>query len=258
MKRRPPIVALIAFFIGACLLVQGSAPAQQAVPDAPQPQKDAQQPQKKAAPKPPPDTPPANTDNAFPEAQSQAAASQQSTPSKDDNAFPEAASKAAADAAAQQAAQDKKQDNPSPRSSTAQDNPFPEAVSKAAAKSAGNEPAPAKADVPAGMSSSQARPDDIEAGAGEITQDPARSKNDDQVGSFYLQTGDLKGALARYQDATAADPTNVDAIFGLAEAQRLLGKKADAAREYQMYLAIVPHGPKAKEATRALKSLASK
>ena len=41
--------------------------------------------------------------------------------------------------------------------------------------------------------------------------------------------GDYQGALLRYQDATAVDPTNVDAIFGLAETQQMLKKNADAA-----------------------------
>jgi hypothetical protein len=53
----------------------------------------------------------------------------------------------------------------------------------------------------------------------------------------------------------AVDPTNVDAIFGLAETQHMLKKDADAARNYQLYLDIVPNGPKAKQAMKALKTL---
>ena len=64
------------------------------------------------------------------------------------------------------------------------------------------------------------------------------------MGGFYLNSGDYQGALERYQDATANDPTNVDAIFGLAEAQQMLKKNADAARNYQLYLDIVPNGPR--------------
>ena len=85
--------------------------------------------------------------------------------------------------------------------------------------------------------------------------DPPRAKKDTEVGEFYLKKGDYPGALMRYQDATAADPTNVDAIFGLAEAQQMLKKNADAARNYQLYLDIVPNGPKAKQAMKALRTL---
>ena len=73
--------------------------------------------------------------------------------------------------------------------------------------------------------------------------DPARAKKDAEVGGFYLKSGDYQGALLRFKDATAADPTNVEAIFGLAETQRMLKKNAEAARNYQLYLDIVPNGP---------------
>ncbi len=87
--------------------------------------------------------------------------------------------------------------------------------------------------------------------------DPARAKKDAEVGHFYLQSGDYQGALLRYKDATAADPTNVEAIFGLAETQRMLKKNAEAERNYQLYLDIVPNGPKSKQALKALKALGS-
>ena len=82
-----------------------------------------------------------------------------------------------------------------------------------------------------------------------------RAKKDTEVGGFYLKSGDYQGALLRYKDATTADPTNVEAIFGLAETQRMLKKNAEAARNYQLYLDIVPNGPKAKQALKALKTL---
>ena len=85
--------------------------------------------------------------------------------------------------------------------------------------------------------------------------DPVRAKKDVDVGGFYLKNSDYQGAMLRYQDAMAVDPTNVEAIFGLAETQQMLKKNADAARNYQLYLDIVPNGPKAKQAMKALKTL---
>ncbi len=84
---------------------------------------------------------------------------------------------------------------------------------------------------------------------------PGRAKKDAEVGGFYINSGNYQGALERFQDALANDPTNVDAIFGLAEAQQMLKKNADAARNYQLYLDVVPNGPKAKQAMKALKTL---
>jgi tetratricopeptide (TPR) repeat protein len=207
-----------ALLVASVLVLATAAPAQQAVPDAPQPQK--KQPAK--APDTPP--PPPKDDNAFPEDQSKAAAdaASQKNQSNDDNAFPEAQSKAAADAA--------KQEKPADQDT----NPFPEEQSKAAAKAAGND-ASEKPVVP--------------------VHDPARSRKDVEVGRFYLDKGDYQGALLRYQDATATDPSNADAIFGLAQAQHNLKKDTDALKNYELFLRIVPDGPKAKQAIKALKEI---
>jgi tetratricopeptide (TPR) repeat protein len=147
-------------------------------------------------------------------------------PAKDDNAFPEDVSKKAAEAASQTKQPD-----------TGDANSFPEEQSEAAAKAAAKQqPHSPLGEEPA-------------------VNDPARARRDDEVGKFYLQSGDYHAALLRYQDATASDPTNVNAIFGLAEAQRLLKKNADAARNYQLYLDIVPNGPRAKQALKALREI---
>jgi tetratricopeptide (TPR) repeat protein len=233
----------------------GSAHAQ-AVPDAPQPQKKTS-PDKPAADKPAVDkpAPPASTkdENPFPEAVSKDPAKTAQTPdpqkpSAQENPFPDAVSKDAAKAA----------QTPDPQKPSAQENPFPEAQSRDAAKAAGNDSAPAtapKRDLPPGVSSSQS--DDVNGTAAYDTPDPARAKKDADVAGFYLKSGDFQGALLRYKDATAADPTNVDVIFGLAETQRMLKNNAEAARNYQLYLDVVPNGPKAKQALKALKALGS-
>jgi tetratricopeptide (TPR) repeat protein len=233
MRNRSLIVASML----ALLTCAGPARAQQnqAIPDAPAPQ-----PQKKPAPKAA--APPASSEDPAPAAQPPAA--------KDDNAFPEAVSQGAAAKANQDDAAT------TPKKSPAGDaNPFPEDVSRDAAKAAGNDPAPPtvpKPQLPPGVSSSQSQG---ALQAGETATDPARASKDTEVGTFYLKTGDYQGALIRFQDASTADPTNVAAIYGLAEAQRMLGNKAEAARNYQMYLEIVPNGPRAKDSIKALKTL---
>jgi tetratricopeptide (TPR) repeat protein len=207
---------LVVALITALLAFGASA---QSVPDAPQPQK---------APAKPP-SPPAKQ-----------------PPAKDDNPFPEDVSRDAAKAA--------------PKPTSTDDNPFPEDVSRDAAKAAGNDQAPppapaAKSDLPPGVSSSQSSSQADDPATMTQEADPARATKDAEIGGFYLKTGNYQGALLRYKDATAADPTNVAAIFGLAETQRALGKTAEAATSYQLYLDIVPNGPKAKEALKALKAL---
>jgi tetratricopeptide (TPR) repeat protein len=229
MRSRSLIVASIAILLS----LAGSA---QSIPDAPQPQKKPA-PKAQADPQPPPaeDTPPADPKPA----------------AKDDNAFPEAVSQAAA----KQAAQETPAPDAKPHS-TSDDNPFPEAESKAAAKAAGEDRSvPPRSDLPPGVSSSQSSSADVESAKPPVVNDPVKARKDTEVATFYLKDGNVKGALLRYQEASASDPTNVDAIFGMAEAQRLLGKKDEAVRDYQMYLDVVPNGSKAKEAIKALKVL---
>jgi tetratricopeptide repeat protein len=270
------IATLLTFAAGAS--AQTPAPAQsdngQSVPDAPAPQ-----PQKKPAPKPQP--PSDSTDSSSHSTPPADAPAPKQPAAKDDNAFPEAVSRDAAKAASDAAGSTKPStaaDNPfpeavsrdaaksaspdadSPKKSPADDNPFPEAVSHDAAKAAGNDQNPApKSDLPPGVSSSQSSSslDDADnpAEGRRLLPNPGRAKKDAEVGGFYLKNGDYQGALLRYQDAMAVDPTNVDAIFGLAETQQMLKKNADAARNYQLYLDIVPNGPKAKQAMKALKTL---
>jgi len=264
MRNPPPIVALVAALL---TLGTGAYPQtqqqSQPVPDAPQPQ------QKKPAPKaqpsdpapPPADQPatkpaPAKEDNPFPEDVSRDAAKQgddSKQPTAKDNPFPEEVSRDAAKAQSGDAG--KAQSGDAGTHPTAKDNPFPEDVSRDAAKAAGNDSAPApagKTDLPPGVSSSQSS--SSSADGDEITN-PVQAKKDAEVGGFYLKQGNYQGALLRYKDATAADPSNVEAIFGLAETERMLKKNAEAARDYQMYLDIVPNGPRSKQALKALKTL---
>jgi tetratricopeptide (TPR) repeat protein len=218
----------------------------QAVPDAPQPQK-------KPAPK-------AQSIQSTPVQPADDKAAPQPQPAtKDDNAFPEAVSRQAA----KEAGTSSGETPDTPKKPTADDNPFPEDVSRQAAKDAQKAPDPTpplppKSDLPPGVSSSSSGGDLGEPGAAPPQEpDPARAKKDIDVGGFYLKKGDYKGALQRFKDATASDPTDVDAIFGLAETQRMLKSNAEAERNYQMYLEIVPNGPKAKQALKALKELHS-
>lgn len=263
MRLRSLIVALFA----ALLTLAGQAPAQQqkpsaqteAVPDAPQPQK-----KKAEKPAPLPDAPAEGSVDS-----STAPAPEAKPPAgKNDNAFPEAVSR---DAAAR-AAQEDKDSSPDPASSSpapdgakrpaSEGNPFPEDVSKDAArdaakaadKDAATETVP-RSSLPPGVSSSQSSSSSGGDDQGVPFSDPARSKKDTEIGTFYLKTGNVQGALLRFKTASAADPTNVAAIFGLAESQRMLGNAAEAARNYQLYLDIVPNGPKAKDSMKALKTL---
>lgn len=160
---------------------------------------------------------------------------------------------------------------PQPKKSTEADNPFPEDVSEKAAAAAKARDAEAAKPAPApetGESTSRTKALDnldlegdrdsrIDNGAGGIVYDPKLAADDVHVGQFYLNREDYKGAYARFKEATQADPGNADAVFYLAETARRMNHRDEAKQNYQLYLAALPDGPKAKDARKALKEMAS-
>jgi hypothetical protein len=86
----------------------------------------------------------------------------------------------------------------------------------------------------------------------EPTHQEAASK-DIEVGLYYLDTKNWKGALSRFSSAFVLDPENPDVYWGLAEANRHLGNLADARANYQKVAEYDPDSRHGKEAIKALK-----
>lgn len=79
------------------------------------------------------------------------------------------------------------------------------------------------------------------------------AQEDEKVGSFYLSDHDWKGALSRFESALVLDPDNPDVYWGLAEAQRHLGKFAEAKANYEKVMEYDPGSRHAKDAKKILK-----
>lgn len=152
-----------------------------------------------------------------------------------------------------------------PHPSAAEANPFPEAKSRAAqaARQKAAEQPPAQQGVYS--SSSQRLPGVNALGDGPLLQPgvqerpdltPELAKKDDKIGKYYLQTGDWAGAYGRFKEATEANPGDLKAVIGLAIAADHLGKRAEAIRNYKLYLDVQPAGHESKMALKALKRLA--
>lgn len=84
---------------------------------------------------------------------------------------------------------------------------------------------------------------------------PYRAVKDDEVGDFYLKQGDYKGAVARYEDALLYKNNDAVANFRLGQCFEKLGQPDEAVAHYQAYLKILPQGPYAKQAKKALEKL---
>lgn len=161
------------------------------------------------------------------------------------------------------------------KKSNAEENPFPEDVSQKAAEAEavkqGKESAPPEgnnakpqSDLPPGESSSTTRFSDLkdeDLGAGKDAgnlipeHDTQRAMKDDEVGKYYMDRGDWKGAYNRFKDAMAFEPKDAEAAFQLAETASKLKLTEEAVANYKRYLELDPDGPHVKPSLKALKTL---
>lgn len=196
-------------------------------------------------------------DNTFPEAQSEAAAHQQ-----DSGAAPDAP--APKDTTPQQAAPQTK-----PAPSTADQNPFPEEQSQKAAHEAPQMDQSAPDSAPASpdnqeFSSSRVKgldmpttdetpPENLPPSP--LPFDSKLAKKDANIGDYYMESGNWKGAYDRFLEANRSDPGNAEAVFGLGESAHHLHRDAEALRSFRLYLSALPNGPHAKEVHKALREM---
>ena len=85
--------------------------------------------------------------------------------------------------------------------------------------------------------------------------DPHKAAKDIEVGDFYYKRKNYRAALERYKEALVYKPNDAIANFRLAECQEKTGKPGDAVTYYEAYLKILPHGPLAPDAQKALERL---
>jgi tetratricopeptide (TPR) repeat protein len=77
------------------------------------------------------------------------------------------------------------------------------------------------------------------------------------AGEIYYTDNNYRGSESRFREALRYEPEDPVATFGLAESLEKLGKRDEARDVYQTYLKILPNGPSAADAKKALKRLPS-
>ena len=100
---------------------------------------------------------------------------------------------------------------------------------------------------------------DLEDAASDVQEmhpwDPHKAAKDIEVGDFYFKRKNYRAALERYKDALVYKPNDALAQFRLAECLDKTGNASEAITHYQEYLKILPHGPFAVDAQKALERL---
>jgi len=186
--------------------------------------------------------------------------------------FPEEPSAPAANAPAGNGAAPPAAPPPDAPAGGKKDFPFPGEDTKPAAtggessssSSSGDDPAPADPDA-AGLKDKGSEGTQAPQGRhllhrvnpiGTKLQSPdEREAEDLDVARYYTQTGDLKGALLRTQDAVKTAPDDPDAHFALAEVARKMNKVDVAIAEYGACLKLDPDDKEAKAARKELARL---
>ena len=87
--------------------------------------------------------------------------------------------------------------------------------------------------------------------------DPHKAAKDVEVGEFYYKKKNYQAALDRYKEALEYKPNDAIATYRLAECQDKTGNSTEAVVHYQDYLKILPHGPFAADAQKAIERLKS-
>jgi tetratricopeptide (TPR) repeat protein len=87
------------------------------------------------------------------------------------------------------------------------------------------------------------------------TWDPHKAAKSVEVGDFYFRRKNYRAAEDRYREALRYKDNDAVATIRLAISLEKLGALDDAAAEYESYLRILPHGPQAEEARKAIERL---
>jgi Flp pilus assembly protein TadD len=87
------------------------------------------------------------------------------------------------------------------------------------------------------------------------TWDPHKAAKDIEVGDFYFKRKNYRAAEERYRDALRYKENDAVATIRLAVSLEKLGILDDARLEYESYLKVLPHGPEADQAQKAIDRL---
>jgi Tetratricopeptide repeat len=87
------------------------------------------------------------------------------------------------------------------------------------------------------------------------TWDPHKAAKDVEVGDYYFKRKNYRAAEGRYREALRYKDNDAVATIRLAVCLEKLGILDDARAEYESYLKILPHGPQASDAQKAIERL---
>ncbi len=147
-----------------------------------------------------------------------------------------------------------------PRSDSVQADDLGTGVGESSSKDTQVDLSPPSDDAKAHPQSSAALAEaEAAASGGGITElhswDPHKAAKDIEIGDFYFKRQNYRAAEDRYREALRYKDNDAVATIRLAVCLEKLRIWDDARAEYESYLKILPHGPQASEAQKALNRL---
>jgi tetratricopeptide (TPR) repeat protein len=85
--------------------------------------------------------------------------------------------------------------------------------------------------------------------------DPHKAAKDIEVGDFYFKKKNYSAAESRYREALYYKDNDAIATYHLALCLEKLDRPGEAREQYESYLKILPHGPEAENAKKAIDRL---
>jgi tetratricopeptide (TPR) repeat protein len=85
--------------------------------------------------------------------------------------------------------------------------------------------------------------------------DPHKAAKSVEVGDYYFKRKNYRAAESRYREALKYKDNDAIATFNLAVCLEKLEQPEEARAEYESYLRILPHGPEAEAARKAIERL---
>jgi tetratricopeptide (TPR) repeat protein len=96
-------------------------------------------------------------------------------------------------------------------------------------------------------------------GNGDVSEfhpwNPHKAAKDMEVGDFYFKRKNYRAAADRYREALLYKNNDAQATFRIALCLEKMDQPDEARKEYESYLKILPHGPQAEEAQKAIQRL---
>src|SRR5258707_6353168 len=97
---------------------------------------------------------------------------------------------------------------------------------------------------------------DVEGSGGDVAEfhpwNPHKAAKEVEAGDFYFKRKNYRAAEDRYREALLYKDNDAIATFRLAVCLEKLERPNEARAEYESYLRILPHGPQAEEAQKAI------